>query len=252
MTEWYTLPGFNQPMSSMSHLIGALVYLVLSFFLLRRAWRTRATFWNASLFAFAAVTLLSLSGVYHMFSPSGKAGRVMIRLDVAAIFFMIASTFTPIHGLLFSGWKRWGILIPLWTIAITGITLRTIFFSNIPLIVGTGIFLLMGWIGGWSAFLLAKQYGRRALYPTIMGGVMYTIGAVGDALSWPTIIPLVWGSHETFHFFVLAGLGFHWSFVADIVDGKFKSGSEEIEAGKNCSESIEAEKDGHSLTAAHA
>ena len=222
MEDWYTLPGFNQPMSSMSHLIGALVYLVLSFILLRRAWRTRSTFWNAFLFAFAAVVLLSLSGVYHMFSPEGKPGRVMIRLDVAAIFFLIAATFTPIHGLLFTGWKRWGILIPLWIIAITGITLRTIFFDSIHLVVGTGIFLLMGWIGGLSSWFLWKKYGWAAVGPTLWGGIMYTIGAVGDAVGWPTIIPKVWGSHETFHFFVLAGLGFHWNFVSQIVEGRIK------------------------------
>ena len=164
MLDWYTLPGFNQPMSSMSHLIGALVYLVLSFFLLRSAWQRRAYFWNAFLFAFAAVVLLSLSGVYHMFSPDGKPGRVMIRLDVAAIFFLIAATFTPIHGLLFTGWRRWGILIPLWVIAITGITLRTIFFNSINYTVGVGIFLLMGWIGGLSSWLLWKQYGLSLIH----------------------------------------------------------------------------------------
>ena len=222
MLDWYTLPGFNQPMSSMSHLIGALVYLVLSFFLLRSAWQRRAYFWNAFLFAFAAVVLLSLSGVYHMFSPDGKPGRVMIRLDVAAIFFLIAATFTPIHGLLFTGWRRWGILIPLWVIAITGITLRTIFFNSINYTVGVGIFLLMGWIGGLSSWLLWKQYGWAAVSPILWGGIMYTIGALGDAFGWPTIIPKVWGPHETFHFFVLAGLGFHWNLVSMIVEGRLK------------------------------
>lgn len=220
MVDWYTLPGFNQPMSSMSHLIGAVVYLVLSFFLLSRAWRSRAVFWNAFIFAFASVVLLSLSGVYHMFSPTGTPGRVMIRLDVAAIFFLIAATFTPIHGLLFNGWKRWGILVPLWGIAIAGITLRTIFFDNIHLLIGTGIFLAMGWIGAVSTCFLWKKYGWTAAGPAIWGGVMYTIGAVGDALGWPTIIPKVWGSHETFHYFVLAGLGFHWHLVSMIVDNR--------------------------------
>ena len=222
MADWYTLPGFNQPMSSMSHLIGALVYLVLSIFLLRRAWHSRSVFWNAFLFAFATVVLLSLSGVYHMFSPTGKPGRVMIRLDVAAIFFLIASTFTPIHGLLFQGWNRWGVLLPLWVIAITGITLRTIFFDSIPVVVGTMIFLLMGWIGGLSAYLLWQRYRWAAVGPTLMGGLMYTIGAVGDAFGWPTIIPKVWGAHETFHLFVLAGLGFHWNLVSMIVEGELQ------------------------------
>ena len=223
MSEWYTLPGFNQPMSSMSHLLGAVVYLVLAVFLLRGAWWRRACFFNALLFSFAVVALLSLSGVYHMFSPESKPGRVMIRLDVAAIFFLIASTFTPIHGLLFTGWKRWGILIPLWGIAITGITLRTIFFNSIPIWVGTLIFLVMGWIGGLSTYLLWQSYGREIGLLAIWGGIMYTIGAVGDAFALPTIIPLVWGAHETFHIFVLAGIGFHWSLISRVTDGSLQS-----------------------------
>ena len=235
MTEWYTLPGFNQPMSSMSHLLGAVVYLVLSFILLRRAWWRRAHFLLALLFAFAVVTLLSLSGVYHMFSPDGKASRVMIRLDVAAIFFLIAASFTPIHGLLFKGWKRWGILVPLWTIAITGITLRSIFFNSIPLLLGTLIFLAMGWVGGLSGYLLFKHYGRNAFLPAIWGGVMYTIGAVGDAIDWPTVVPMVWGPHESFHLFVLAGIGFHLSLISDIVEGKLSTTSAKLPAGTELS-----------------
>jgi hemolysin III len=78
----------------------------------------------------------------------------------------------------------------------------------------------MGWIGLVSATLLWRHYGKAAVGPTLWGGVMYTIGAVGDSLGWPTIIPMVWGSHETFHFFVLAGLGFHWHLVAKIAEGR--------------------------------
>ena len=228
MTEWYTLPGFNQPMSSMSHLVGAVVYLVLSWFLLRQAWRRRAVFWNVLLFAFAAVALLSLSGVYHMFTPDSKPGRVLIRLDVAAIFFLIASTFTPIHSLLFTGWRRWGILVPMWVIAITGITLRTIFFDSIPFWAGTLIFLAMGWIGLISSILLWRRYRWAAVGPALWGGIMYTIGAVGDSFGWPTIIPWVWGSHETFHFFVLAGLGFHWHLISRIAEGKLRPTQVEV------------------------
>ena len=209
-------------MSSMSHLIGALLFLVLSVFLLRNAWKERRLFLHALLFSFAVVFLLSMSGVYHMFERNGKAGQIMIRLDVAAIFFLIASTFTPIHGLLFTGWKKSGILIALWSIAVAGITLRTIFFDSIPILVGTSIFLAMGWIGSVSIYLLWQRYRWAGLVPTLAGGLMYTIGAVGDAFSWPTIIPGIWGSHETFHLFVLAGIGFHWNLVSNIVDGKLK------------------------------
>lgn len=220
MEDWYRLVGFNQPMASMSHLIGAIVFLVLGFFMVRAARRTPGTLLPCSIFAGSAVLLLALSGVFHMFEPGFTTRRVMIRLDVAAIFLLIAGTFTPVHAVLFRGWKRWGVLIPLWLIAVTGITLRTIFFDSLPIVWGTGIFLLMGWVGLYSTFLVCREYGRKAGLPVIIGGVLYTIGAVGDISRWPTIIPMVWGSHVTFHLFVLAALGVHWHLISQIAEGK--------------------------------
>ncbi len=219
MDEWYQLPGFNQPMSSMSHLLAALVFLVLAIVLVSSAWWSRVRFLTCCLFGFAAVTLLSLSGVFHMFAKDHLPSEVMIRLDVAAIFFLIASTFTPVHATLFKGWKRWGVLLPIWTIAITGITLRTIFFDNLPHIWGTAIFLFMGWVGLYSTLIVHKRYGKTVSKPIIVGGVLYTIGAITDSAKWPTIVPMVWGSHETFHLFVIAGLSCHWYLIARIADG---------------------------------
>lgn len=207
-------------MASMSHLIGALVFLVLAVLMIRAARRTPGTALPCSVFAISAVVLLALSGVFHMFEPGFTTSRVMIRLDVAAIFLLIAGTFTPVHWVLFKGAKRWGVLVPLWLIAITGITLRTIFFDSLPIVWGTAIFLLMGWIGLYSTFLVCREYGRSAGLPVIIGGVLYTIGAVGDIVRWPTIIPMVWGSHVTFHLFVLAALGVHWYLISQIAEGK--------------------------------
>ncbi len=220
MEDWYSLPGFHQPMSSISHLAGAVLFLILGIFLIVSARRDSRRFISCSIFAFSAVMLLSLSGVFHMFKPGFVTRSVMIRLDVAAIFILIAGTFTPLHTILFRGWKSWGILVLIWVVAVTGVTLRTIFFDNLPIIWGTAIFLLMGWVGLLSTFMVVKSYGRRAAVPIILGGLFYTVGAVGDAIRWPVLIPNVWGPHETFHLFVLAGLGTHWHLVAKIAEGK--------------------------------
>lgn len=165
----------------------------------------------------------------------------MIRLDVAAIFLLIAGTFTPVHGVLFQGWKRWGILSLLWTIAITGITLRTIFFNSLPLIWGTSIFLLMGWIGLYSTFLVYKEYGKSAGFPVILGGILYTIGAVGDIFRWPIIIPKVWGPHVTFHLFVLGGLSVHWYLISQIADGRLSKANRLVFANPSAETKLESE-----------
>ncbi len=222
MDEWYSIGGFNDPMSSLSHLVGTVIFFVFSIFLLRSSWHSRKSFWFCLQFSFATLFLLSMSFVFHMMAVGGIARDVMLRLDVAAIFVLIASTFTVIHGILFDDWRRWSVIVILWTITIVGVTLRTIFFHSIPAILGDGIFLLMGWIGALSSWLLYKKFGWAAVRPVLSGGALYTIGAIINGIQWPIFINKVWGPHETFHFFVLAGLGVHWAFVWNIADESFQ------------------------------
>ena len=229
MDEWYSIGGFHDPMSSLSHLIGMVIFFVLSIPLLTSARRrSPSTFFYCLQFSLAALFLLSISSVYHMMAVGGTARSVMLRLDIVAIFILIASTFTVFHGILFTGWRRWAIISLVWLIAIVGVTLRTIFFDSIPGYVGDGIFLLMGWIGAVSAYLLWQEYHWRAIGPIVIGGVCYTIGALMNTFDWPVFIYKVWGPHETFHLFVLAGLGAHWAFVWSIADGSFQRRAEEI------------------------
>lgn len=219
MEKWYSIPGFFDPMSSLSHLVGTVLFFMLTPFLLWSARSNARTFWFSFQFAFAVLLLLSMSFVYHMMAVGGTARAVMLRLDVAAIFVLIASTFTAIHGILFVGWKRWSIIVLLWIIAITGITLRTIFFDSIPPIIGDGIFLLMGWVGLYSCWLLWQTYRWSAVVPIMTGGLFYTIGAIINAQAGLVFIDKVWGPHETFHLLVLAGIGTHWAFIWRIADG---------------------------------
>ena len=52
---------------------------------------------SLAVFAFSCVLLLSLSGVYHLLTPETAARGVLLRLDHAAIFVLIAGSFTPVH-----------------------------------------------------------------------------------------------------------------------------------------------------------
>ena len=209
-------------MSSLTHLVGLIVVLFLSVPLVMSARRSRSTFLFTLQFAFASVLLLTISSIFHMMAVGTPARELMLRLDIAAIFILIASTFTVLHGILFQGWKRWAIIGLLWTISVVGALLRCLFFQSIPGYVGDVIFLLMGWIGAFSAFLLWKDYHWRGVGPVVIGGVCYTVGALMNTFDWPEPIPGIWGAHETFHLFVLAGLGTHWALIWSIADGSFQ------------------------------
>jgi channel protein (hemolysin III family) len=240
MEKWYSISGFNDPMSSITHLAGLVVFFVLSIFMLHSAWNSRSRFWFSFVFAFAVIQLLAMSFVHHMFEPGSTVRAVMIRLDVAAIFVLIAATFTAIHGMLFTGWKRWSILALIWTIAVVGLTLRVIFFDSVPSAVGIVIFLAMGWIGAFSAYLLYHDYGWSVVMPVIWGGLLYSIGAVIDVFDGPILIPMVWGAHETFHLFVLGGLGMHWSLIAKLAEGSIDRQSGHRTTAKMEAQTIES------------
>ena len=214
MDVFYSLPGIYQPLSSFSHLVGALVFACLSLHLLQPVWGNWARFSSVLVFAIATVSLMIISCLFHM-SPAGDQTRtVLLRLDLVAIFVMIAATFTPIHVCLFSGWRCWGVLTLVWSVTLAGIVIRMIWFNSITTTPGAVIYLAIGWIGGFSAWLLWRSGQRSLIIPAVAGGICYSIGAIGNATGWPTLIPGFWGPHETLHFAVLGGLACHWKLVA--------------------------------------
>ncbi|QEG35600.1 PAQR family membrane homeostasis protein TrhA [Bythopirellula goksoeyrii] len=218
MANVISISGFSDPFSSLSHLLGAGVFAVLSVFLVRRgrgdAWRV----FSLVLFCLGAVALLTISGVNHLIARQGTTHLIMQRLDHAAIFVLIACSFTPIHMILFHGWGRWGALAIIWAIAFLGITLKSIFFVSISESVGTAMYIGMGWIGLFSWFSIVRRYGFDFAQPIMWGGLAYTIGAILDILQWPVVISGVIQWHEVFHVAVLLGLACHWSFIYQIAN----------------------------------
>ena len=213
VTEIVPIPGFSHPVSSIVHLVGAGVFFALTFVLLSCARGDTGRLVTLGIFSFACVFMLSISGVYHLLSPYGVPHLVFQRIDHAAIFVAIAGTFTPLEWILFPGLRRWVMLILVWVLAITGLTLKVIFFANLPEWAGLGMYLGLGWIGVISAIGVWRKYGTVLLKPLICGGLAYTAGAILDLIRWPEIIPGVIGPHELLHFAVLAGMGFHWWFL---------------------------------------
>jgi channel protein (hemolysin III family) len=220
--DLYSLPGFHDPFSAMSHLFGAAVFVVLGVILMRRSRRgpfDLTRYICLLVYAFACIGLFAMSGVYHMLVNGGTARAVMGRLDHNAIFVLIAASFTPAHGILFRGWLRWGPLIFIWAIAVTGITLKTIFFDDLPEAVGLGMYLGMGWLGALSGTLLAVRYGYHFIRPLLWGGIAYSVGGIMDGMRWPTVLPGVIRPHEVFHVAVLIGAILHWQFAMQFADG---------------------------------
>ncbi len=214
-----SIAGFTDPASSLSHLAGAAVFAVLAVLLLRRGRGDTGRMVALSVFAFSCVLLLSFSGVYHLLAPGTDERAVLKRLDHAAIFVLIAGSFTPVHVILFRGAWRWGMLTVVWGAALAGLILKTAFFSSVPESLGLAMYLGLGWLGIFSGIALARRYGFRFIRPLLWGAAAYTVGAVAEFLRWPVLLAGVVGPHELFHLAVLAGISCHWAFILRIAAG---------------------------------
>ncbi|MEX2142234.1 MAG: hemolysin III family protein [Pirellulales bacterium] len=209
----YNLPGFYEPFSVLSHLAGAVLFLVLGARLLKRGRGDSLRRTVLGIYVGSSVFLFVMSGVYHMMVADSPARGVMARLDHSAIFALIAGTFTPVHGILFQGWSRWAPLTLIWAVAIAGITLKNVYFDSFAEWLGISLYLLLGWLGALSGASVALRYGFAFVKPLLWGGIAYSAGAVLEFMRWPYIIPGVVHPHELFHLAVLIGALFHWSFV---------------------------------------
>ena len=215
----YSLPGFRDPISCFTHLFAAPVFAVLGFILVQRGRGDKLRTASLVTLTVTTVFLLSMSGVYHLLKPG--AGRSVLRhLDIAGVFALIAGTVSPVHAILFRGFNRWVPLVVIWTAAIAGIALRTIYSESLSPWVGNAIFLMMGWGGLVSFLLLLKRYGFKFVEPLLLGGIAYTLGVFVMGFQWPTVFYGVVGPHEIWHVAVLAGLGLHWRFVFQFASGE--------------------------------
>ncbi|MBS0262858.1 MAG: hemolysin III family protein [Planctomycetes bacterium] len=216
--EVHALPGIREPINCFTHLLAAVVFSIVAVYLIRRGRGCVIRTASLAVMAGSSVLLLLMSAGYHMLWP-GTARDVMRQLDIAAVFVLIAGTITPVHAILDRGIQRWGSLLLVWSLAIVGITLRTVYADRISSEIGIAIFLLFGWGGLISCLLLWKRFGFEFVQPMIWGGLSYTVGAVCLSLHWPILLPRFIGPHELWHVAVLMGLALHWKFVFQFAHG---------------------------------
>ena len=212
--------GINDPVSSLTHLVGAIAFAWLGVSLVREAEGDVVRRIAVVTFVFSCALMLLVSGLYHMSAQGGMARYVMQRVDHAAIFILIAATFTPLHAILLRGRGRWGVLAGVWALALAGLALKTMYFNSMPEWVGLTLYLAFGWLGIASVVTIGQRFGPAFVRPLLCGAAAYTAGAFADFANWPAPISPMIGSHEVFHVAVLAGIGFHWNFVRAVATGR--------------------------------
>lgn len=171
------------------------------------AWLSRADVPRLiSLVVFGAsmIELYTVSALYHIGNWPPAVRSRLRALDHANIFVLIAGTYTPLCFNVLSGWLRPTLLVTIWLLAALGVGLATLTLRA-PRWLVAGLYVGMGWVAvlALPAFLRALPW--FAVATIVLGGVLYTIGALIYARRRPDPFPRVFGFHELFHLFVIAG-----------------------------------------------
>jgi channel protein (hemolysin III family) len=207
-----TVVGVCEPVSSFSHLAAGVLAFFAAVPLVRASSRNLGHRVALVVYATAVIALLIISGTYHSL-VAGRLRAIMQHADHLAIWILIAGTFTAIHGIMCRGfWRRW-VLVFVWTYAAVAIVLESIWFEELSGAPCLAMYLVFGWVGVATIIKVGRQIGFWAIAPVWAGGVVFSAGAVLEALGLPVISRRWLGPHELFHFAVIAGVAIHWLFI---------------------------------------
>lgn len=173
---------------------------------------------SAAVFGAAVATMFGVSALYHRVTWRPRARRWMRRLDHAAIYLLIAGTYTPFGLLALSGAWRWTLLPIVWGGALVAIVFRLAWVDS-PKWVSAVMAVALGWIGVVALPQLWDHAGVAGIALLGAGGLLYTAGAIVYARRRPDPVPAVFGYHELFHALVIAAAACQYAAVALVVVG---------------------------------
>ena len=166
-----------------------------------------------AVYAFALITMLAVSAAYSLGSRL-RFHEVLRRLDYAAIFIMIAGTYTPFTaGVLSDGWAI-GLTTAVWAIAVLGVVLKTLLAPHGLRNVTTLLYIAFGWMGVLAARPFLAVLSPTVLWLVVAGGVIYTLGTVVYTLQQLPYRRAIW------HAFVIAGAAAHFTAIFLIVSSR--------------------------------
>jgi hemolysin III len=204
---------FREPASALTHCLWLVLSIPATWVLCHLA--RRSALKRAGMLIFGTTLTLCYAGSFLFHSVPPALARPFNTLDHIGIYLLIAGTVTPIALIVLDGWWRMGLLSGIWALAAAGITLRLT--TPLSIQVMTIFYIVMGWVGCAMYFELVRRLSHALVLPLLIGGVLYTVGAVLNSLHWPVIVPDVFGPHEVFHLFVMAGSACHFYFMLSAV-----------------------------------
>ena len=195
-----------------SHQVAAIVAATLAPLMIVRAPGVGPRF-IVALYVTAIVGLFGVSALYHRGRWGDRGLAVMRRLDHSMIFIAIAATYTPIAAFVFPTRAAAIVLVIVWFGAALGMALR-LWWPRAPYWVVALPYLAVGWVGVIALGDIWRGLGASGFTLIVVGGGLFTLGALIYAMHWPNPWPGWFGYLEIFHAFVVAGIAVHYVVVA--------------------------------------
>ena len=156
-----------------------------------------------ALYSLTAIMLFSVSAIYHRVPWIPRKKKIWRRWDHANINLLIAGSYTPFAVALLEPRDRNILLSVIWIGALSGVAMR-VFWVGAPRWLYVANYLVLGWVAVIYTPQLYKEGGLWVIIPILVGGLLYSIGAIFYVLKLPGRNAKYFGFHELFHIFVLA------------------------------------------------
>ncbi|PRY15207.1 PAQR family membrane homeostasis protein TrhA [Kineococcus rhizosphaerae] len=170
---------------------------------------TTSARWAAAVFTTTAALLFGTSAVYHRGDWSPRWAGVLRRMDHSNIFLIIAGTYTPLAVTTLPAAEARGLLTIVWAGALAGIAFR-VFWIGAPRWLYTPVYLALGWVAVGYLGDFARGGGTAVAVLVVVGGLLYSLGAVAYGTKRPNPSPRWFGFHEVFHAFTVVAFAAHY------------------------------------------
>jgi len=165
--------------------------------------------WSAAVFMATSLLLFGNSALYHRFRWQPRTKAVLKRIDHANILLLIAGTYTPLAVLALPTTQTVLLLSIVWTGTVLGILFR-VFWINAPRWLYVALYIALGWAAVMYIVPLF-QASAVMMVLVVVGGLLYTLGAVVYATKRPNPWPHRFGFHEIFHVCTVLAFLCHWT-----------------------------------------
>jgi hemolysin III len=215
---------FHDPLASLSHLFFA-AWAVFAGLILVRLTRGQRLVkrWTVGLYAASVVLLYAASGLFHgLRYESAAEAEVFRRLDLSAIFLLVAGSYLPLFAYLLTGlWRRW-LTAVVTAVALAGVVV--VWMLPRP----TSVVMVPVYAGLAAVGLVpVRQYVAAAGWRTVRwmfaAAGIYLSGATVELLKWPVLVPGWVGPHEVLHLTDIGGTLTHFGLVVRLVRRRTES-----------------------------